>query len=159
VAVGSSLPWGGQRDWGNQEEMMTSHAEMRTHAGAPRRRLEDAQVVSFAGGSGWPSTRRGTRWTTCACTTRSRVVLSGDHVCHHHAAHLRGRRRRRSAGLFFDSLDRMTKLEDVKIVLPAHGHPFNDLTGRVDAISCTTTSAAGWGRRRPRSAARRRYGS
>src|SRR4029077_8268085 len=104
------------------------------------------------GGSGWPCTRRATRSTTCASYTPSTargppldhlclydpvegVVLSGDHVLPTITPHISGVD---GAGdplaLFFDSLDRMTKLEDVNIVLPAHGHPFHDLNGRVDAI-------------------------
>jgi glyoxylase-like metal-dependent hydrolase (beta-lactamase superfamily II) len=35
---------------------------------------------------------------------------------------------------FFASLERMQTLDGVKTVLPAHGHPFNDLGGRADAI-------------------------
>jgi glyoxylase-like metal-dependent hydrolase (beta-lactamase superfamily II) len=133
------LPWGGQRDWGNQEEMMTSHREeMRTHMRVPRpsRRLEDAQVVSFAGRE-WVAlhTPGHTLDHLCLYDPVEGVVLSGDHVLPTITPHISGVD---GAGdplaLFFDSLDRMTKLEDVKIVLPAHGHPFNDLNGRVDAI-------------------------
>jgi glyoxylase-like metal-dependent hydrolase (beta-lactamase superfamily II) len=133
------LPWGGQRDWGNQEEMMTSHREeMRTHMKVPRpsRRLEDAQVVSFAGRE-WVAlhTPGHTLDHLCLYDPTEGIVLSGDHVLPTITPHISGVD---GAGdplaLFFDSLDRMTKLEDVKIVLPAHGHPFNDLNGRVDAI-------------------------
>ena len=35
---------------------------------------------------------------------------------------------------FFRSLERMKELPDVRHVLPAHGHPFSDVTGRVDHI-------------------------
>ena len=36
--------------------------------------------------------------------------------------------------LFIESLDRVADLDGVTIVLPAHGHPFTDLPGRVDEI-------------------------
>ena len=134
------LPWGGRARLGQpgRDDDLAPRGDAHPHAGAapvtpaggrPGRRRSP-------GGSGWPSTRPGTRWTTCACTTRLEgVVLSGDHVLPTITPHISGVD---GAGdplaLFFDSLDRMTKLEDVTIVLPAHGHPFNDLTGRVDAI-------------------------
>ncbi len=35
---------------------------------------------------------------------------------------------------FFDSLDLAGAIPDVKQVLPAHGHPFNNLSERCDAI-------------------------
>jgi len=133
------LPWGGQRDWGNQEQMMTSHREeMRTHMQVPRptRRLEDAQVVTFAGRE-WVAlhTPGHTLDHLCLYDPTEGVVLSGDHVLPTITPHISGVD---GAGdplaLFFDSLNRMTKLEGVTTVLPAHGHPFHDLTGRVEAI-------------------------
>ena len=63
------------------------------------------------------------------------VVLSGDHVLPTITPHISGVD---GAGdplaLFFDSLDRMTSLDGVTIVLPAHGHPFTRPAGRVEAI-------------------------
>ena len=35
---------------------------------------------------------------------------------------------------FIDSLDRVAGLDGVRVVLPAHGHPFTDLSGRVKEI-------------------------
>jgi glyoxylase-like metal-dependent hydrolase (beta-lactamase superfamily II) len=133
------LPWGGEREWGQQEEMMSSHREeMRTHMQVPRptRRLEDAQVVSFARRE-WVAlhTPGHTLDHLCLYDPAEGVVLSGDHVLPTITPHISGVD---GAGdplaLFFDSLDRMTKLDGVTIALPAHGHPFHDLTGRVKAI-------------------------
>ena len=103
-------------------------------------------------GVGGACTRRATRPTTCACSTRpSGVVLSGDHVLPTITPHIGGigtggdplRR-------FFDSLDRMidARRRDASCC-PAHGHPFADLDGRVDAIKRPPRGAA-------RAAARRR---
>jgi hypothetical protein len=36
--------------------------------------------------------------------------------------------------LFLNSLDKVKAIEGVSTVLPAHGHPFDDLPGRVKAI-------------------------
>ena len=63
------------------------------------------------------------------------VLLSGDHVLPTITPHISGV----AAGpdplaRFFRSLDRMHDLDGVTQVLPAHGHPFDDLDGRVEAI-------------------------
>ena len=63
------------------------------------------------------------------------MLLSGDHVLPTITPHIWGI----GAGVdplqrFFDSLARMHELDGVTMVLPAHGQPFNDLDGRVDAI-------------------------
>jgi glyoxylase-like metal-dependent hydrolase (beta-lactamase superfamily II) len=133
------LPWGGERDWGSHDAMMTSQREdMRAHMRVPRpsRRLEDAQVVTFARRD-WVAlhTPGHTLDHLCLYDPVEGVVLSGDHVLPTITPHISGVD---GAGdplaLFFDSLDRMTKLDGVTIALPAHGHPFHDLAGRVDAI-------------------------
>ena len=62
------------------------------------------------------------------------VLLSGDHVLPTITPHISG------AGTaedpladFFESLERVASL-DVRLVLPAHGHPFTDLAKRCKAI-------------------------
>ena len=55
---------------------------------------------------------------------------------------------------FFASLDAMAAIPDVETVLPAHGQPFSDLAGRVEAIKAhheerllalaEASSALGW---------------
>ncbi len=71
----------------------------------------------------------------CLYDPENGVVLSGDHVLPTITPHIGGI----GAGPdplagFFASLQRMHQLEGVKVVLPAHGHPFTDLDARVDAI-------------------------
>ena len=131
------LPWGGER--GEDAMFSTTHREeMRAHMRIPRpsKRLEDAQVVTFAGRE-WVAlhTPGHTLDHLCLFDPAEGVVFSGDHVLPTITPHISGVD---GAGdplaLFFDSLDRMTKLDGVTIALPAHGHPFHDLTGRVEAI-------------------------
>jgi glyoxylase-like metal-dependent hydrolase (beta-lactamase superfamily II) len=63
------------------------------------------------------------------------VFLAGDHVLPTITPHI--------SGLavsddplrdFFDSLDQVAAIEDVSRALPAHGHPFEDLAKRCEAI-------------------------
>ena len=63
------------------------------------------------------------------------VFISGDHVLPTITPHISGL----SPGkdplkFFFYALDRVGEITGVKGVLPAHGHPFQDLHGRADAI-------------------------
>ena len=63
------------------------------------------------------------------------VLLSGDHVLPTITPHISGMNAGRDPlSLFFDSLERVASLDPVSTVLPAHGHPFDDLAGRAAAI-------------------------
>ena len=89
------------------------------------------------GGSGSRCTRRATPRTTSACSTRpSGVMLSGDHVLPTITPHIGGLNPHGDPLLdFFESLDKVAAYgPDVSVVLPAHGHPFDDLAGRAKAI-------------------------
>ena len=83
------------------------------------------------------------------------VLLSGDHILPTITPHISGL----PPGVdplaaFFASLDAMAALPGVGLVLPAHGHPFTDLVGRVEAIKAhhgerlqalaDTSVALGW---------------
>lgn len=59
------------------------------------------------------------------------VMLSGDHVLPTITPHIGGMFNDEDPlQQFFTSLDRMIEFDGAKIVLPAHGHPFNDLADR-----------------------------
>ncbi len=63
------------------------------------------------------------------------VFLSGDHVLPSITPHISGLTLSKDPlDNFFDSLDRVAALPNVKLALPAHGHPFDDLAGRCQAI-------------------------
>ncbi len=63
------------------------------------------------------------------------VFLAGDHVLPSITPHISGLTRAPDPlNAFFDSLDLVGKIDEVKQVLPAHGHPFQDLRGRAEAI-------------------------
>lgn len=63
------------------------------------------------------------------------IMISGDHVLPTITPHIGGITPAVDPlAKFFDSLRRMHDYSDVKLVLPAHGHPFDDLYGRADDI-------------------------
>jgi glyoxylase-like metal-dependent hydrolase (beta-lactamase superfamily II) len=63
------------------------------------------------------------------------LFLSGDHVLPSITPHISGLTLSKDPlDTFFDSLDQAAAVPDVKLVLPAHGHPFTDLAGRCRAI-------------------------
>jgi len=62
------------------------------------------------------------------------VLLSGDHVLPTITPHVSGVRRGDSLQSYLATLDLVADLEGVKLGLPAHGHPFADVPGRVEAI-------------------------
>ena len=64
------------------------------------------------------------------------VMLSGDHVLPTITPHIGGLDPHGDPLLdFFESLDKVAAYgPSVNVVLPAHGHPFDDLTGRAKAI-------------------------
>jgi glyoxylase-like metal-dependent hydrolase (beta-lactamase superfamily II) len=62
------------------------------------------------------------------------VLLSGDHVLPTITPHISGLIEGDPLRAYLDSLDRVAAFEGVTVVLPAHGHPFTDLPGRVDDI-------------------------
>jgi glyoxylase-like metal-dependent hydrolase (beta-lactamase superfamily II) len=63
------------------------------------------------------------------------LFLSGDHVLPTITPHIAGTGPAEDPlDAFMESLDEVGRIENVKRVLPAHGHPFEDLAGRADAI-------------------------
>lgn len=63
------------------------------------------------------------------------LFLAGDHVLPTITPHISGLSREPDPLLaFFHSLERVAELSPVSQCLPAHGHPFEDLRGRAQAI-------------------------
>ncbi len=63
------------------------------------------------------------------------ILLAGDHVLPTITPHISGNGTSADPlASFFYSLDRVAEISGVETVLPAHGHPFDDLKGRAEAI-------------------------
>ena len=142
------MPWGRAMPWRQDQtfrpplgrrmrfQILRTLARGFMKTPAPTRRVEDAEVVELAGRE-WVSlhTPGHTADHLCLYDPVEGVVLSGDHVLPSITPHISGL----VAGAdpltqFFTSLDKVAALDGVQLVLPAHGHPFEDLRGRTDAI-------------------------
>lgn len=141
VAPGGQTPWGGERPQprlgGRWRRALLGPMMRRWFATPhPTARLDDADRINLAGRE-WVAvhTPGHTPDHLCLFDSTQGVLLSGDHVLPTITPHISGI----GAGSdplarFFASLERMHDLDGVTTVLPAHGHPFADLGGRVDAI-------------------------
>jgi glyoxylase-like metal-dependent hydrolase (beta-lactamase superfamily II) len=133
-------PWGGEPPHppinGLKVKVMRLMARRYMKTPAPSVRLEDAQHVTL-GGRDWVAlyTPGHTEDHLCLYDPSDGVVLSGDHVLPTITPHISGLGETDdSLADYVSSLDRMAALPDVSVVLPAHGHPFDDLPGRVKDI-------------------------
>ncbi len=71
----------------------------------------------------------------CLHDPETGTLLAGDHVLPSITPHISGLSTSRDPlASFFYSLDRVAEISGVGQVLPAHGHPFDDLGGRTEAI-------------------------
>jgi glyoxylase-like metal-dependent hydrolase (beta-lactamase superfamily II) len=71
----------------------------------------------------------------CLHDPESGIMLAGDHVLPSITPHISGITSSVDPlSTFFYSLDRVAEIAGVKRVLPAHGHPFEDLRKRTEAI-------------------------
>jgi glyoxylase-like metal-dependent hydrolase (beta-lactamase superfamily II) len=70
----------------------------------------------------------------CLWDPESGTLLTGDHVLPSITPHVSGVRKADSLKSYLATLDLVGQLQGVKLGLPAHGHPFTDVPGRVQAI-------------------------
>jgi glyoxylase-like metal-dependent hydrolase (beta-lactamase superfamily II) len=102
----------------------------------PSVRLEDAQTIRLAKRD-WVAvhTPGHTHDHLCLFDPTEGVLISGDHVLPSITPHISGLTAEDSLAQFFESLDKVAAYGTrTKICLPAHGHPFHDLAGRVADI-------------------------
>jgi glyoxylase-like metal-dependent hydrolase (beta-lactamase superfamily II) len=133
-------PWGGRRQRPRWLERIAREAlgwlEGSSIVPAISDPVEHGQVIRL-GAREWhiQHTPGHTVDHVCLYDPESGVLLAGDHVLPTITPHISG-----VSGspdplkAFFDSLDQVAAIAEAKQVLPAHGHPFRDLAGRVAAI-------------------------
>jgi len=103
----------------------------------PNVRVADAEVIRL-GNREWVAvhTPGHTGDHLCLFDPAAGILLSGDHVLPTITPHISGMTHSHdSLADFFAALRKVAELDGVELVLPAHGHPFTDLPGRVDAIT------------------------
>ncbi len=107
------------------------------HTPRPTVRVDDGESIRLAGREWFAVHTPGhTEDHVCLFDPTERVLLSGDHVLPTITPHIGGFDPGGDPLLeFFQSLDKIAELgPEVSTVLPAHGHPFDDLAGRAKAI-------------------------
>jgi len=132
-----TTPWGGEAPR-PPLRMRLKYRMARRWFQAPRPtiRVEDAETVRLARRE-WIAvhTPGHTSDHLCLFDPTDGTLLSGDHVLPTITPHIGGLQVNEDPlAQFFDSLERMHHLDGARIVLPAHGQPFDDLDGRVEAI-------------------------
>lgn len=102
----------------------------------PTRRVAQGEVLKLAGREWFAIHTPGhTLDHLCLHDPEEGVLLSGDHVLPTITPHISGIGTGPDPlAAFLASLDHVAALEGVGRVLPAHGHPFDDLPGRVEEI-------------------------
>jgi glyoxylase-like metal-dependent hydrolase (beta-lactamase superfamily II) len=102
----------------------------------PTRRVKNGDVLKLAGREFFAVHTPGhTIDHLCLHDPEGGLLFTGDHVLPTITPHVAGVGSGRDPlKLFKGSLDRVAALENVTTVLPAHGHPFNDLKARTEAI-------------------------
>jgi glyoxylase-like metal-dependent hydrolase (beta-lactamase superfamily II) len=132
-------PWGTQFEPPSDGAISEMRDEMRSgeHTPRPTKRVTDGEMVML-GRREWVAmhTPGHTPDHLCLFDPVNGVVLAGDHVLPSITPHIGAMDGGAEDPLakFFHALDRMAELRDVKVSLPAHGHPFHDLAKRVDEI-------------------------
>ena len=137
----------GENIWGTRREAppddairrwitMGEAGTMRFRTPEPTLRVSDGDPVKLAGREWFALHTPGhTTDHLCLWDPTAGVLLSGDHVLPTITPHIAG-----STALadplasFFDSLERVGGLDGVSHVLPAHGHPFENLGERTRSI-------------------------
>jgi glyoxylase-like metal-dependent hydrolase (beta-lactamase superfamily II) len=133
-------PWGGDSGKITGDERAAFLARRREHGQwfrvpVPTVHLDDADRLEL-GDREWVAvyTPGHTSDHLCLFDPTDGVFLSGDHVLPTITPHISGLIEGDPLRSYLDSLDRVAGFAGVTTVLPAHGKPFTDLAGRVDAI-------------------------
>ena len=139
-----SVPWGGETPWGGSRHSMpklSRRVAMRAMRMLfappdPSRRVRHAERIQLAGRE-WVSihTPGHTIDHLCLYDPEYGLLISGDHVLPSITPHISGVGNGADAlRSYIQTLDLVAALDGVKTGLPAHGHPFHDVPGRVQAI-------------------------
>jgi len=137
---GRPTPWGGRTEElppeRRAELAANIHEAMRWfRVPRPSQRVADGNHLMLAGRE-WVGlfTPGHTNDHLCLFDPEEGVLLAGDHVLPTITPHISGMIEGDPLARYVESLDRIASFTGVRTVLPAHGHPFADLAGRVNEI-------------------------
>jgi glyoxylase-like metal-dependent hydrolase (beta-lactamase superfamily II) len=138
-----SVPWGGTTPWGGSRhpnpplsrKMMIRAMRLLFAPPDPTRRVRHGSPLRLAGRE-WTviHTPGHTLDHLCLYDQEHGILLSGDHVLPTITPHVAGSGQGDALSSYLATLDLVGALPDVQRGLPAHGHPFDDVPGRVTAI-------------------------
>ncbi len=135
-------PWGGPTPWGGHHPAppLVHRAAYRAlrllfSPPDPTRRVVHGAPLRLAGRD-WSAvhTPGHTLDHLCLWDPEHGVLLSGDHVLPTITPHIAGSVHGDTLSAYLTTLDLVSVLPGVELGLPAHGHPFTDVPGRVEAI-------------------------
>jgi len=138
----TSSPWGASTPWGTvnqgpplKRRIMIKMMRLLFSPPEPTDRLHHGERVLLAKREWFVVHTPGhTVDHMCLWDPENGVLLTGDHVLPSITPHVSGVRKADSLKSYLATLDLVAELPDVQLGLPAHGHPFNDVPGRVNAI-------------------------
>jgi glyoxylase-like metal-dependent hydrolase (beta-lactamase superfamily II) len=134
--------WGSPTPWGTKTEGPPFKRRMQIRAWRllfdppkPTHRVHHADRIQLAGREWWCIHTPGhTIDHLCLYDPETGTLLAGDHVLPEITPHVSGVRKADSLKSYLATLDLVARLPGVKLGLPAHGSPFADVPGRVEAI-------------------------
>jgi glyoxylase-like metal-dependent hydrolase (beta-lactamase superfamily II) len=131
-------PWGGMTEGPPPERRKQLEENFAAYlrwfrVPVPSVRLADMDVIRLAGREWFALFTPGhTNDHLCLWDPEAGVLIAGDHVLPTITPHISGMIEGDPLARYVESLDRVASFDGVNVVLPAHGHPFGDLPGRVD---------------------------
>jgi glyoxylase-like metal-dependent hydrolase (beta-lactamase superfamily II) len=148
-----AVPWGGETPWGGTKHplprlprrLLFRALRMLFSPPDPTRRVVHGERMHLAGRE-WVSihTPGHTIDHLCLYDPEYGILISGDHVLPSITPHISG------VGIgadalrsYIQTLDLVAALDGIELALPAHGHPFDDVPGRVEAIKAHHTERMG----------------
>lgn len=136
--------WTATSPWGTPRQLQINNEfdQFRSRRGPrpaftphPTKRVRQGDVLRLAGRDWFVHHTPGHTYDhVCFHDPEGGVLLTGDHVLPTITPHIEGDLHGDPLEEFMGSLEAIGRLEDVSICLPAHGHPFEDLPGRVKSI-------------------------
>ncbi len=138
----TARPWGESTPWGTKGFVPPLRHRLRYRlmrrlfiSPEPTRRVHHGERVTLANRD-WITlhTPGHTVDHVCLLDPESGTLLCGDHVLPTITPHVSGVQKADSLKSYLATLDLVAGIEGVRLALPAHGHPFTDLAGRVAAI-------------------------